>query len=1326
MPPKLKDRKKQFKLYDFHTEDVKVTVKKQIAPKKWINVENTVFQISMFGLNEIGQECCIIVTDMKPFFYVKIPNEWEKGQLVAFTNMLCKEIKKENGYIQSVFVHGHQPLHGFVHDEKHTFAQLTFPNMFSFNKAKRLWITRDFDTNSTIVRPVIFNKANIRIYESNLLPLLRYLHMTEISPSGWIEFDTSDVEKVEERRTNCNFEYKCSMKHIIPLPNKETSVPLIIASFDIECSSSHGDFPVPIKDYRKLATQLIDVFTSRLATDNLSTSLTSKTNLDKSRKLLDQIVKQAFSFGSSIPTIDCVYPKVPVTKENVLKLISLLHKPFDIGPKGDNVVESERIISIHSMFEQMSILENHENDNDDNENDNENGNDAKKKCRSIKIPKGREETIYNVILSPTLSREDKIVAVNTHLTTILPALEGDKVTFIGTTFRIEGQRESYKRHCFCHTTTCAPVPGSIIETAVDERSMLIGWQQLIKRERPHIYSGYNICGFDWEFMFRRAQETNCVNEWSQLSKFVGESSLVTKYNESFSELVKSSAKFASGECNLHYPNSPGILQIDLLHYFKRNCNYSSYKLDDVAGYNIYDAISDVVCHDGNQEKEKEKNGITQLRTKNLVGLHIGDYISINIINKTTTTTLFSPEGRSVSEKKAKFEVLDMVDADNGYKYIIIPGQYPELGQHKKLNWCIAKDDVSPQEIFKLANGTAEQRSTVAKYCMNDCDIPQSLMYKTDIVTEYSEMAFICSTPMHIIITRGQSIKLQSYVAKICRENKKLMADLEPDKNASKYEGAIVLTPKPAAYTDTTVACNDYASLYPSAAKGYDISPDTKVWTKNYDLLGNLVSQTGECDAAGNFKFDNLPGVRYINTEFDLFYEHKHKRIVTGKRVCRWAQTENAIMPLIIGRLLQARKDTRKKQKEEKDPFMKNVYEKRQLGYKVTNNSIYGQTGSPVSSFAEQDVAASITSIGRKMIYYAKHIAEEIWRDRIYYVAKYDCTVHTECAYVYGDTDSVFFTFNLKELDGTPIVGMRSIELTCELATETARLASLFLPAPMSLTFEKSIDNFILLSKKRYAGDYYELNELGQVFFKGFKYMGLQMKKRDSCACLTDIYATVLQYISNYPIDRAVEMIINYLTETLNCLVDGQIPIDKLAITKSLGSGYANPNSIPHNVLANRIEARAPGTRPKSGDRMAYVFIVHKKPANAKNYKKLLGNCIETIPFILENKIAIDYTYYITNMIMNPLLQLLGLIIPAIHRYLQTSATYIQNYDKMVKSIMTPDVIATWEINGDVALKKLQKYQAETVQELIFTPFLNKLHNKMNGIRTLDMFFAKCS
>ena len=74
------------------------------------------------------------------------------------------------------------------------------------------------------------------------------------------------------------------------------------------------------------------------------------------------------------------------------------------------------------------------------------------------------------------------------------------------------------------------------------------------------------------------------------------------------------------------------------------------------------------------------------------------------------------------------------------------------------------------------------------------------------------------------------------------------------------------------------------------------------------------------------------------------------------------------MPSILEELLAARKYTRKQIPLQTDEFMKNVLDKRQLGIKVTANSLYGQTGAKTSTFYEMDVAASTTATGRKLLH----------------------------------------------------------------------------------------------------------------------------------------------------------------------------------------------------------------------------------------------------------------------------------------------------------------------------------------------------------------------
>ena len=47
-------------------------------------------------------------------------------------------------------------------------------------------------------------------------------------------------------------------------------------------------------------------------------------------------------------------------------------------------------------------------------------------------------------------------------------------------------------------------------------------------------------------------------------------------------------------------------------------------------------------------------------------------------------------------------------------------------------------------------------------------------------------------------------------------------------------------------------------------------------------------------------------------------------------------------------------------------------------------------------------------------------------------------------YVYGDTDSVFFKFNLRDLEDNKIRGKKGLEMTIELAIEAGELATKFL------------------------------------------------------------------------------------------------------------------------------------------------------------------------------------------------------------------------------------------------------------------------------------------
>jgi DNA polymerase elongation subunit (family B) len=769
------------------------------------------------------------------------------------------------------------------------------------------------------------------------------------------------------------------------------------------------------------------------------------------------------------------------------------------------------------------------------------------------------------------------------------------------------------------------------------------------------------------------------------------------------EIDKSSITLASGTYDLSIIKMNGRLQVDMLNWFRRTENLTSYKLDYVGGHFIGDYV---------KKLEHKENGNTRISTINMTGLQVESYIHFEEINHSSD---YYKDG-------AKFVVTQVNKAEGWFE---IEGH--ENPQAKAVKWGLAKDDVSPKDIFRMTNEGPTARAVIAKYCIQDCNLVQHLFSKVDVVTDLVEMSKLCSVPMSFLIFRGQGIKLTSYVAKKCREKGVLMPVINKGSKDDGYEGAIVLEPKCGLYLDNPIAVGDFASLYPSSMLSENLCPSSKVWTKIYDLAGNLVTETGTkvSDKTSEYLYDNLPGYEYVDIRFDTFrYYRKNpkaraEKIKNGYKLCRFAQPlevedglegsvhsralEKAIMPSILEELLKARKDTRKLIPLEKDDFIKNVLDKRQLAYKVTANSLYGQLGAKTSTFYEPDIAASTTATGRLLLTYAKRVVEECYGDSIV-DTKYG-KIQTNAEYVYGDTDSVFFTFNLSDKEtGEKIIGTKALELSIEIAKEACHNVSKFLKQPHDFEYEKTFLPFCLLSKKRYVGILYEHDPN-----KGKrKEMGIVLKRRDNAPIVKDVYGGVIDILMK---ERDIKKALDYVDNCLQELVDGTVPIEKLIITKSLRSFYKNPQQIAHKVLADRIAAREPGNKPTSGDRIPFVYVVNP------NKKALQGEKIETPTFIRDNKLQIDYSFYITNQIMKPLLQLFGLVLDDIWR-MQNKSTKISKFKKEIA-----EVRKTIEDNKKFE-EKLSKLRDKEVKALIFDKYLRETNNAKEGNQSVMNFFHK--
>jgi len=217
--------------------------------------DQNAFVIQMFGINEQGQKASITVQEYQPFFYVKVPNTWGQKMKTEFVNHLKAKVGKyyENSIVECKLIE-RKKLYEFDAGKLHRFILIKFANVPVYNKVKNFWYKNIVDEDGQSDRRLLkngypFKDCFIELYEANIPPLLRFFHLREISPSGWVALPHKKTVEITgiDKKTTCDYEFVINYKNVIPLNDKETRVPYKIMSFDIEASSSHGDFPVPIK-----------------------------------------------------------------------------------------------------------------------------------------------------------------------------------------------------------------------------------------------------------------------------------------------------------------------------------------------------------------------------------------------------------------------------------------------------------------------------------------------------------------------------------------------------------------------------------------------------------------------------------------------------------------------------------------------------------------------------------------------------------------------------------------------------------------------------------------------------------------------------------------------------------------------------------------------------------------------------------------------------------------------------------------------------------------------------------------------------------------------
>ena len=820
----------------------------------------------------------------------------------------------------------------------------------------------------------------------------------------------------------------------------------------------------------------------------------------------------------------------------------------------------------------------------------------------------------------------------------------------------------------------------------DEEDMIRRFAAEIKIENPDILCGYNTFGFDDAYIEDRCKALGILDEINFgrcVAKMKDERTGVWKTR--FSETKK--FELASGKYDLRYLVLRGRLGLDLLLNMRREHSLDSFKLDNVANVFLRDKVVGY-----------KDNIVT---TKSTRGLRIGNFVRFDIVGNTTDPYR---EGEKY-----------LVTAINGKTFTInAPGDlFADLNpkMQKSLEWTFSKDDVSPEELFRLhATGGAAGRARIAKYCIQDCDLVLTLMAKLDTIVNARGMADVCKVPMEYVLRRGQGIKIFSAVLYYASQRDQILRVQHALDFDTGYEGAIVLPPKIGMYLDQPISVLDFNSLYPTNMIAYNLSPDTLVSVRVFDNDGHRIEK--DCEGYTKEQFAEITAKGYKLEE--ISYDNKDdKGVIVGKTICTYVQpTENpmtvGVLPKTLDILLKKRKEFKQKMEdtEQYDEAQRSVFNGLQLAYKVVANSVYGQTGSRTSPIRKLCVAASTTSAGRTALNLAKRVVE----------TEYGATV------VYGDTDSIFVKFPTQDLAESIRLGVSAGE---RITAQCRR--------PYKIAYEKTFYPFILFCRKRYVGMMYEEDPNAKPKRKS---MGIVLKRRDNAPIVKDVFGGALDILME---ERDVKKSQAFVNDMLKKVLKNQIPLEKFIVTKSLRDDYVTTippeyfsalqreidnnereiarlrkfvndmqvlyekkqlnqggrrdqdnasdeiakieeknnrltqrlarlrldkkapfnvlkemsekyglapplSSLAHRVLADRMEARDPGTAPKVGDRLPFIYVTGAK----KDAKQ--GDRIEHVDYVRANGLRPDTSFYITNQIQNPVAQLFALCIEQLDGY----------------------------------------------------------------------------
>jgi DNA polymerase delta subunit 1 len=208
--------------------------------------------VCLFGVDVDGHSVLLRVHGYRPYLYLELPWLRPKMDRQQIKKRVINELKRVIGrqldvnVIQMALETAHKlggyhpPARGDSGIASFYFVRLEFPNMFLYQRAARALKT----------------SFGARISEDRVSHTIKFCDAVRrktgqaCDPCGWV--GVRSVDLCHETVSWCDVELEAAVDGVWALTKVNRLAPLMVASYDIECTSPSGDFPDPDRESDQL------------------------------------------------------------------------------------------------------------------------------------------------------------------------------------------------------------------------------------------------------------------------------------------------------------------------------------------------------------------------------------------------------------------------------------------------------------------------------------------------------------------------------------------------------------------------------------------------------------------------------------------------------------------------------------------------------------------------------------------------------------------------------------------------------------------------------------------------------------------------------------------------------------------------------------------------------------------------------------------------------------------------------------------------------------------------------------------------------------------